>query len=153
MKEFTYNIFTYIHILALSQNKHYYTYIFPKLQIKSCVLICDQSRAIVMFVRPGHQEEEKGKIFPTFTRAMSCRMALTLTQHTGEAKLTHSPTFNQQLWRLHIAWRKCLITWRYRAFINYTPQLLLHISLKCWLHSWTKMSQKNYVAKNIRSDS
>lgn len=153
MKEFTYNIFTYIHILALSQNKHNYTYIFPKLQIKSCVLICDQSRAIVMFVRPGHQEEEKGKIFPTFTRAMSCRMALTLTQHTGEAKLTHSPTFNQQLWRLHIAWRKCLITWRFRAFINYTPQLTTPYFSEMLTSFMDENVSKNYIAENIRSDS
>ena len=32
---------------------------------------------------------------------MSCRMALTLTQPAGTpTQLTHSPTFNQQLWRL-----------------------------------------------------
>ena len=52
---------------------------------------CDVWQKSGLRPRPCHQEEEKGKIFPTFTR----RCAAWLQQ------LTHSPTFNQQLWRLH----------------------------------------------------
>ena len=52
---------------------------------------CDVWQKSGLRPRPSHQEEEKGKIFPTFTQ----RCAAWLQQ------LTHSPTFNQQLWRLH----------------------------------------------------
>ena len=94
-------IYRYIHVTSIllpPTNKHYLSQLLLRL-IGVPLFWCD--RSLSCFTAPAQPpgREERGKIFPTFTRLMSCLMALTYTsRHTTH---THSPTFNLQLWGVH----------------------------------------------------